>query len=88
MGGALKLRAGEAVRVEIRTAGVAGGHMTFAGPAKALMRTDNAPFAAGETRVLEMRADGAKGWLRVDVRGPDGKLWLLGNPIYLDPAGG
>ncbi len=87
MGGVLKLRAGDRVRVEIRTAGAAGGHMSLAGSAKGLMRTDNPPFAAGETRVLEMRADGAKGWLRVDVRGPDGKLWLLGNPIYLEPAG-
>lgn len=87
MGGILKLKPGESVRMEVRTAGVAGGHMTFAGPARGLMRTDNPPFAAGETRVLEVRADGAKGWLRVDVRGPDGKLWLLGNPIYLEPAG-
>ena len=24
-----------------------------------------------------------KGWLRAEVRGPDGALWLLGNPVYL-----
>ena len=23
-------------------------------------------------------------WWRVEVRGPDGKLWLLGNPIYVE----
>lgn len=86
MGGVLKLKAGDVARLEVRTAGVAGGHMTFAGPGKGLVRTDNPPFTDGETRVLELRADGVRGWLRVDVRGPDGKLWLLGNPIYLEPA--
>ena len=30
-------------------------------------------------------ADGRRHWLRVNVRGPDGKLWLLGNPVYLEP---
>ncbi|MGA0606490.1 CehA/McbA family metallohydrolase [Phenylobacterium sp. VNQ135] len=86
MGDVLKLKAGDIARIEVKTAGLAGGHMTFAGPGKGLMRTDNPPFKDGETRVLELRADGAKGWLRVDVRGPDGKLWILGNPIYLEPA--
>lgn len=31
-------------------------------------------------------ADGRRHWLRVNVRGPDGRLWLLGNPVYLDPG--
>ncbi|MCR5874488.1 CehA/McbA family metallohydrolase [Phenylobacterium sp. J426] len=87
MGGVLKLKADDVARVELRTAGLAGGHVTFAGSAKGLIRTDTAPFADGETRVLELRADGARGWLRIDVRGPDGKLWILGNPIYLEPPG-
>jgi hypothetical protein len=87
MGGVLKLKAGDTARIEIRASGLAGGHLTFAGPGKGLVRTDNPPFTDGETRVLELRADGAKGWLRIDVRGPDGKLWILGNPIYLEPAG-
>lgn len=86
MGGALKLKAGEPVRLEIRTSGVGGGRISFAGPAKGLAPSDTAPLGAGETRLVTLSADGAKGWLRVDVRGPDGKLWLLGNPIYLEPA--
>ncbi|MFN3583871.1 CehA/McbA family metallohydrolase [Phenylobacterium sp.] len=86
MGGVLKLKPGEIVRIVVATAGIAGGHVAFAGPAKGLMRADTPPFAEGETRTLLMTADGSKGWLRIDVRGPDGKLWLLGNPIYLEPA--
>jgi hypothetical protein len=30
------------------------------------------------------RSDGNRHWFRADVRGPDGKLWLLGNPIYIN----
>jgi hypothetical protein len=33
---------------------------------------------------FEVAGDGQAHWLRADVRGPDGKLWLLGNPIYLN----
>ena len=30
------------------------------------------------------KSDGKRHWFRADVRGPDGKLWLLGNPIYIN----
>jgi hypothetical protein len=30
------------------------------------------------------RSDGQRHWFRADVRGLDGKLWLLGNPIYIN----
>lgn len=30
------------------------------------------------------RSDGARHWLRVDVRDADGKLALVGNPIYVN----
>ncbi|WP_020653746.1 hypothetical protein [Massilia niastensis] len=33
----------------------------------------------------DWRSDGARHWLRADVRDAAGKLILLGNPIYLDP---
>jgi hypothetical protein len=47
-----------------------------------------APLAgADEVRTFVLTSDDvAPHWLRIDVRGPDGKLWLLGNPIYLNPA--
>jgi hypothetical protein len=34
-------------------------------------------------RTFDLIADGKRHWLRADVRGADGKLLLLGNPIYL-----
>jgi hypothetical protein len=34
-------------------------------------------------RTFDLIADGHRHWLRADVRSADGKLLLLGNPIYL-----
>lgn len=82
MGGSLRLRAGDTVQLTVRTAGVAGGKLSLAGPAAKAVQGD---LSADGERTLTFAADGARGWLRVDVRGPDGKLWLLGNPIYLTP---
>lgn len=39
---------------------------------------------SGQTLILSFTADGSRHWFRPQVNGPDGKLWLLGNPIYID----
>lgn len=36
---------------------------------------------SGETFRLTWTADGHRHWFRPQLSGPDGKLWLLGNPI-------
>jgi hypothetical protein len=38
-----------------------------------------------ETKTIEMEGDGARHWIRADVW-VDGKLALIGNPIYLNVA--
>ncbi|HTV06545.1 MAG TPA: CehA/McbA family metallohydrolase [Acidobacteriaceae bacterium] len=38
----------------------------------------------GETFHRTWTADGYRHWFRPQVVGPDGKLWLLGNPVYVD----
>lgn len=35
-------------------------------------------------REFTWRSDGERHWIRIDVRDADGKLILLGNPIYLN----
>jgi hypothetical protein len=37
-----------------------------------------------ETQQFDYKADGNRHWLRVNVRGADGSLLILGNPIYLN----
>lgn len=40
--------------------------------------------AGGDVRrTFDLIADGKSHWLRADVRSADGKILLLGNPIYL-----
>lgn len=77
-----QLAAAGPVRLSVRVLGVEGGRLAFSGPgAGGLASAD--PLRAEETRTFDLPA--ANGWLRVDVRGPDGALWLLGNPIYVTP---
>ncbi len=67
--------------LSVRVAKAAGGRLMFAGSAAAGL-SDAGPLGEDTSRTFDLA--GRKGWLRVDVRGPDGKLWLLGNPVYLD----
>ena len=44
------------------------------------------PFAADDqTAPFSLAADGARHWVRIEVRSPEGRLLLIGNPIYLNP---
>jgi hypothetical protein len=49
---------------------------------------DVAPAAgistADATQTLPWTSDGRRHWFRVQVAGPDKKLWLIGNPIYIN----
>ncbi|WP_309643617.1 CehA/McbA family metallohydrolase [Phenylobacterium sp.] len=84
MGDGLAAPAGTKVRVEVRVVGVAGGSLALAGSsgAASVDLTLTGPDAA---KVFDFTSDGRTSWLRVDVRGMDGRLLLLGNPIYLNP---
>ena len=84
MGQALATPAGRPIRLAVRVAGAAGGRIFLAGDGVTPDATGG-PLGADETRTLEITTTGRRGWVRADVRGPDGKLWLLGNPIYLNP---
>lgn len=77
-----RLEGADGATLTLHVANAAGGRLAFAGPA-APKADPGAPLAADDTRQVSVPA-GAKGWLRVDVRGPDGALWLLGNPIWFD----
>lgn len=40
-----------------------------------------------QTFRFQWTADGRRHWFRPQVNGPDGLIWLLGNPIYIDWSG-
>jgi hypothetical protein len=84
MGGVLSVAAADRVQLQVRVKAAPGGRLSLAGPAAAGTKPDAEPLGPDETRTVSL-APGAQGWVRVDVRGPGGALWLLGNPIYLAP---
>ena len=68
-------------QLTIRVAHGAGGKVTLVGPGAPLMPARDLP---GDDETLRVGLPAQlKGWLRAEVRGPDGALWLLGNPVYL-----
>ena len=78
--------AGTTVAVEVRVIGAPGGSITLAGDgARLAVLRDPKISGADQTVSFDLTADGARHWLRVDVRDANGKLILLGNPIYLTP---
>lgn len=86
MGDELAAPAGTKVQVVVHVVGAAGGSILLAGDGAKLATSPGAKLtAADQTVSFDLIADGARRWLRVDVRDAGGKLILLGNPIYLTP---
>lgn len=84
MGDGLAAPAGAAVEILVRVAHVPGGRLSLAGPAAPRVSGELGLAGAEATRTLTLSGDGSRQWLRVDVRDADGRLVLLGNPIYLN----
>jgi hypothetical protein len=80
--------AGDArVDFELRVANATGGRVELIMDGRPLAPGTD-PDLNGEERTLRfsLRAERGRHWVRANVRGPDGKLWLVGNPIYLEGA--
>lgn len=84
MGDVLRAPKDALVRLHIRVKGAAGG--------KVVLHSDEPKFTPpnpiaveGDDATVDVAfgVDGKRHWVRVDVQGPDGALWLLGNPVYL-----
>ncbi|MET0272770.1 MAG: CehA/McbA family metallohydrolase [Phenylobacterium sp.] len=84
MGDAIAAPAGQPLTITIRVANAAGGSLSLVGNGPKPKLADATLAGADETRSFTVAGDGQPHWLRVDVRGPDGRLWVLGNPIYLN----
>ena len=87
MGDSLLVHRGARVSITVRVKGVpAGARISLAGDAVAFAKLTDTDLTAQKPSVsFEVLADDRPRWLRVDVRGPDHTLLLLGNPIYLRP---
>jgi hypothetical protein len=88
-GDLLSAAQGMAVNIELHVTGAAGGRVRW------IEDGQEAALAAGthgaadippgdQTSLLSWVSDGKRHWFRAEVAGPDGKLWLLGNPVYVN----
>lgn len=81
MGGQLSLAANQSATFRLRVARVPGGSIEVIRDGVVVRRSR----VAGDEQSLSFEeiGDGKRHWVRIDVRDPDGKLVLIGNPIYL-----
>lgn len=90
MGGTLPLGKGDAAEFAVTVRGIETGRLVVIADGReeaALGRPIAGKGDSATTLPFRWTGDGRRHWLRIDVRGADGKLLLVGNPIYVEPAG-
>jgi hypothetical protein len=84
-GDLLNVQEGGAVELEAHIVAAQGGKLEWIDNGQSLGSASAAEITAGDqTASAQWVSDGKRHWLRAQVRGQDGKLWLLGNPIYIN----
>jgi hypothetical protein len=83
MGDLLSAGKGETVVFNLHVAAAAGGKVIWQVDGRDVPLTEGADvLAVDQTFPWSWLSDGQQHWLRAEVVGSDGKLWLLGNPVY------
>ena len=76
MGGRLAAPAGRLVHFAAAVSGLPGGRLELV--------EDGVALAVPASLVVDWTSDGARHWFRLNGRTPDGRLVLIGNPIYVN----
>lgn len=85
MGDSLASPAGSMVHVTMHATAVANGHVEIIVDGQAFQpKTDMLIHSAAQVLSFDWPSDGKRHWMRANVRGADGALWLVGNPVYLN----
>jgi hypothetical protein len=86
MGDALVALAGSGIEFNVRTENVVGGRVEVVQDGHVIAPDADLSIVQSTQEIrFSWQSDGKRHWLRVNVRGADGKLWLVGNPIYVNP---
>jgi len=86
MGGTLTAAAGSAIDFTVRIGTASGARIEAIRDGSIVPVGIEAPIRSDdETRTFRLAAEGRSGWVRINVRSAEGKLLLIGNPIYLAP---
>ena len=83
MGDLLDAPAGRRVTFDVEVNGATQGTVVLLQDGKPL-QTATIQSQSGPTMHATWTSDGQNHWFRTDVMGPDQKLWLLGNPVYMN----
>jgi len=85
MGDLLEAAKGTTVNFDVRETGADQGTVALLEDGKPMEELKQAS-ASGNSSTFRATwtADGRRHWFRPQVVGPDGKLWLLGNPVYVN----
>jgi hypothetical protein len=76
---------GQALEFKAHVLGAAGGTIHWIEDGQDAVPANGAgASAANVTQTLRWTSDGRRHWFRAQVAGPDGTLWLIGNPIYVN----
>lgn len=85
MGDELIVPFGEDVSLHVHVSGVGAGKVLLVEDGKALSEIMNATVVGKDyIMTTSWKSDGKRHWIRAEVRGPEGDLLLLGNPVYIN----
>jgi hypothetical protein len=84
-GDILSASKGESVNFDLHVTAAAGGKIRWMQDGKEVALATGAEVSsANQAFPLSWVSDGNRHWFRAEVQGPNGKLWLLGSPIYVN----
>jgi hypothetical protein len=84
-GDLLQAAQGDAVYFKAQVTGAAGGTVLWIEDGHSFVPPTNSDVSGPDQTVpLPWTSDGLRHWFRAEVAGPDGKLWLIDNPVYIN----
>ena len=84
-GDLLAAPAGETVDFDLHVTAAAGGTVRWLEDGQELaLKTSATVSSADQSFPMAWVSDGRRHWFRAEVAGAGGKMWLLGNPIYVN----
>lgn len=85
MGDAVRAARGEQITFHLEVSGVAGGRVEMLEDGRPMQGAEHSARPDGSgAEEISWTSDGSRHWFLGQVLGPDGKLWLLGNPVYMN----
>ena len=84
MGDTLEAASDATVELDVHAVGAATGRVGLIEDGKELPENDAVLVQKDQTKKFSWKSDGKRHWIRADIMGPENKLWLLGNPVYIN----